>query len=83
MIPFSFLMDLGGTPIQDLGDVLRAVATPAAGGRGPMERSWVRLRLLDLYGNEHVRAICIDPLFFPTLDLRQADAGGWECTQCP
>lgn len=73
-----FLVDLEGIPIQVLADVLPALQKSSAA----VERGWARLRFVDLYGQEHVKALQGDPLFFPTMDLQRGDHGRWVC-HCP
>ncbi|CAE8631252.1 unnamed protein product, partial [Polarella glacialis] len=86
--PYCFLMEIDGHPIRQLSDVLQhghiSAAAPQAGEGSPSCQSrgaWVRLQLLDMNGQEHVRAIQHDPLFFPTLDLWRNGSGRWQCTQ--
>lgn len=72
-----FLVEVDGHPIQTLDDVLKALE-PAAGA---VERRWIRVRMLDLNGQEHVKALQCDPLYFPTLVLRRGEHGRWQCEQ--
>eukprot|EP00927_Polykrikos_kofoidii_P002054 TRINITY_DN10789_c0_g1_i3.p1 TRINITY_DN10789_c0_g1~~TRINITY_DN10789_c0_g1_i3.p1 ORF type:complete len:1116 (+),score=170.30 TRINITY_DN10789_c0_g1_i3:393-3350(+) len=61
---------------------------------GGTKRPWVRVRVLDMSGQEHVAALQSDPLFFPTLELRREECTGgkeeaglgtlrrrWKCVQ--
>ena len=65
-----FLQEMNGQEVQSLGDVLSFGC----------ETPYVRLLLLDMNGQEQVRAIKPDPLFFPTLHL-QRTSGLWSCAQ--
>jgi len=69
---FWFLMDIDGKPISSLDDVMSVVVPMQS------ERRWVRLRQLDLHGQEHLVALQCDPVFFPILDLSRLD-GCWQC----
>jgi len=84
----TFLLEVNGAPVKDLGEVLEAVSaathsTPSAktdgscGGSG-RQRQFIRLRLMDTHGGEHVRALQPDLVFFPTFDLTR-ESGRWEC----
>lgn len=85
-----FLLELDGYAVQTLSDVLEilrpthephAAASVSVSPGASGERRWVRLRLLDLYGQEHARALQCDPLFFPTLELLRGERGRWRCIQ--
>ncbi|CAE7900648.1 unnamed protein product [Symbiodinium necroappetens] len=74
--PYCFLMEMDGQPIRQLSDVLL---------HGQLDRNgpahgWVRLLLLDMNGQEQVRAVQRDPLFFPTMTLHRSPQC-WRCTQ--
>eukprot|EP00929_Paragymnodinium_shiwhaense_P111730 TRINITY_DN80019_c0_g1_i1.p1 TRINITY_DN80019_c0_g1~~TRINITY_DN80019_c0_g1_i1.p1 ORF type:complete len:1041 (-),score=242.99 TRINITY_DN80019_c0_g1_i1:86-3208(-) len=77
-----FMLELDGRPIKNLEDVLEAIRAREARGNDTGERSWVHLRFMDFYGQEHVAALQPDPLFFPTLELRPGEGGRrWTCQQ--
>jgi len=85
LVPQCFLIEIDGVVVHGLEDVLTALKGGAAASQGEptpvdAERRWVRLRLMDLFGGEHARALQCDTLFFPTLDLQRA-ASGWQCQQ--
>jgi len=77
---FWCLLDIDGQSVQTLEDVL-LVLEKIRSAAGSESRPWVRLRFVDLNGQEHVGALQCDPLFFPTLELKRADAGRWQCVQ--
>lgn len=64
-----FLLDIDGHPIKALEDVLRVLESMRLEQQASGDRRWVRIRLVDLDGREHVKAIQCDPLFWPTLEL--------------
>ncbi|CAJ1407712.1 unnamed protein product [Effrenium voratum] len=79
MHPHCFLMEMNGVPVRALSDVLQhdqCEKQKAGEKRAP----WVRLLLLDMNGQEQVRAVQPDFLFFPTLVL-QRSSGMWHCIQ--
>lgn len=79
---FWFLSDIEGVPIKRLDDVLAALQATRKSETSASERRWVRVRFLDLNGQEHVKALQCDPLFFPTLVLhRSTDTNLWTCAQ--
>merc|ERR1712146_56374 len=71
-----FMVDIDGHRIQSLGDVLKVLEgmkeDPQVSTEGG--RRWVRVRLVDLDGREHVKAVQCDPLFWPTLELRRGES---------
>eukprot|EP00435_Cladocopium_sp_Y103_P042382 s1077_g11.t1 len=77
--PHCFLMEMNGKPVNTLSDVLLGGQSEKKGSekRAP----YARLLLLDMNGQEHVRAIQPDSLFFPTLHLHRNSLGQWSCTQ--
>jgi len=79
---FWFLTEIEGLPIQKLDDVLAALQSTKDSQSTASDRRWVRVRFLDLNGQEHVKALQCDPLFFPTLVLhRSSESGLWTCEQ--
>jgi len=94
LVSQCFLVEIDGVPVYDLQDVLVALGhatkagqssavAPAGQVSADVPRRWVRLRLMDLFGHEHARALQCDPLFFPTLDLQRMDSGSWQCRRLP
>jgi len=83
IMPFWFLLEVDDRKIQKLADVLEATrhATSDTRNPGSGDRRWVRLRVLDLNGQERVIALQCDPLFFPTLLLQHSESGRWQCAQ--
>jgi len=92
--PHCFLLELHGQPISGLDDVMAALRTQqeishssASSGVNSQQvstdqgRSWARIRVLDLHGQEHICALQGDSLFFPTLDLHRVEGGRWRCVQ--
>eukprot|EP00933_Yihiella_yeosuensis_P014079 TRINITY_DN12758_c0_g3_i1.p1 TRINITY_DN12758_c0_g3~~TRINITY_DN12758_c0_g3_i1.p1 ORF type:complete len:686 (+),score=123.77 TRINITY_DN12758_c0_g3_i1:291-2060(+) len=81
--PHCFLMEMDGHPIRDLADVVKY--TPVDGQQSDQKPSrhgpWIRIQLLDMNGQEHVKAIQRDTLFHPTLHLRSSPTGRWTCHQ--
>ncbi|CAE7500633.1 NMA111 [Symbiodinium pilosum] len=75
--PHCFLMEMDGQPIRELSDVLHRDQIDRKQNR---HAGWVRLLLLDMNGQEHVKAIQRDTLFFPTFMLHRS-AERWHCTQ--
>jgi S1-C subfamily serine protease len=75
-----FLQEINGHAIGGLDDLLSASAT-AHEAAGAGERPWVRVRTLDLHGQEHMLALQCDELFFPTLELVKEHGGHWRCVQ--
>jgi len=92
--PHCFLLELHGQPISGLDDVMAALRrqqeishSSASSGVNSQQvstdqgRSWARIRVLDLHGQEHICALQGDSLFFPTLDLHRVEGGRWRCVQ--
>jgi len=82
-----FVLELAGRPVRELEDIVGILQDtakpPGVPDAAPSQngRRWVRLRLMDTHGQEHVRALRCDPLYFPTLDLRRVANGRWQCTR--
>lgn len=77
LISFWFMIELNDQPVKTMQDVLEVLESTMGNKMG--ERYWMRLRALDLNGQEHVRAIQCDPLFFPTLFLHKDNDNQWTC----
>eukprot|EP00434_Breviolum_minutum_P025087 symbB.v1.2.022161.t1/scaffold1954.1/size95041/4 len=77
--PHCFLMEMNGKPVHSLSDVL----TFGQSDKKMSEKRapYVRLLLLDMNGQEHVKAIQPDLLFFPTMNLQRSSLGHWSCAQ--
>jgi len=85
LVPQCFVLEINGQPVQKLDDMRDALGKHASlvtsqHEQGTVETSWVRLRVMDRCGQEHIYAIQDDPLFWPTLDLRRGTDGDW--THC-
>jgi len=84
LVAHCFLLEVDGQPVRELEDVLRALdgnrdAADAGVAGKELPRRWVRLRFMDPHGQEHVRALQSDPLYFPTLELLRSGPGRWRC----
>mmetsp|Transcript_10388 Transcript_10388/g.23488 ORF Transcript_10388/g.23488 Transcript_10388/m.23488 type:complete len:1038 (+) Transcript_10388:79-3192(+) len=79
---FWCLLEIDGHAVPDLPDVLKVLKEVQASAESDANpRRWVRLRFVDLNGQEHVGALQCDPLFFPTLELHRVSGGRWRCVQ--
>jgi len=82
LIPQCFVLEINGQPLQELDELRDALSRHARSvacqsTQDTEETSWVRLRVMDLCGQEHVYALRDDSLFWPTLDLRRGPDGDW------
>lgn len=79
--PLTCIKDINGVKISNLDDVLEALR-PVHSAFVKHPSSWIRVECVDLHGQQHIKALQYDPVFFPTLELQREVSGTWSCKQC-